>query len=130
MTHIGSAVSIVGDVECDDDLTVDGRVRGRLSGSNVTVIVGPGGHVHGEIRGRRVVVSGTVEGSIWASERVELTISAVVRGSVSAERIVIPDGATVNARIDMGQRTIAAAVAKFRAGQADAAVVAGTAPLR
>jgi cytoskeletal protein CcmA (bactofilin family) len=118
MTHIGPAVTIVGDVECDaEDLIVDGCVRGRLQVRNVAVTVGPQGRIEGDIRGRLVTIEGRVDGSIWASERIELTASAVVYGSLSANRIIIPDGAIVNGRIDMDQRTIAAAVARFKAEQ-------------
>jgi cytoskeletal protein CcmA (bactofilin family) len=118
MTDIGPAVTIVGDVECDaEDLFVDGCVRGRLRGRNVSVTIGPRGRIDGDIRAKHVVVQGRVDGSIWASERIELTPTAVVRGSMSANRIVIPDGAIVNGRVDMDQRTIAAAVARFKAEQ-------------
>ena len=117
MTHIGPAISIVGDVECDDELVVDGSIRGRVRSHDVRVIVGPQGRVRGDIRGRRVVVQGHVDGSIWASERIELAATAVVHGSMSSNRIVIAEGAIMNGPIDMDQRTIAAAVAKFKAEQ-------------
>jgi cytoskeletal protein CcmA (bactofilin family) len=119
MAHIGSAVSIVGDVECDDDdLLVESEVRGRVGGRHVNVTIGAPGRIHGDVRGRRVVVHGQVYGSILASQRIELSPTAVVHGSLSADSIVIPEGAIVNGRIDMGQRTIAAAVAKYKAEHA------------
>jgi cytoskeletal protein CcmA (bactofilin family) len=119
MTHIGPAISIVGDVECDDDdLLVDGSIRGRVRSQSLSVVVGAQGSVQGDIRSRRVLVQGRVHGSIWASERIEVAASAVVQGSMSANRIVIAEGAIINGLIDMDQRTIAAAVAKFKAEQA------------
>jgi cytoskeletal protein CcmA (bactofilin family) len=117
MTHIGPAVSIVGDIECTDDLTIDGRVRGRVHVRDVAVVIGSQGHVDGDIRGARVLVQGHVHGSIWASERIELAPTAVVEGSLSANRIVLAEGAEVHGRIDMDQRTIAATVARFETEQ-------------
>jgi len=120
MTQIGPAVSIVGDIECDTDLLVEGRVRGRVRLRDVTLVIGSQGLVDGDIRGTRVVVHGVVRGSIWASERIEVAASGTVHGSLSANRIVLADGAIVNGRVDMDQRTIAAAVAKYKAEQAGA----------
>ena len=118
MTHIGPAVSIVGDIECDTDLLVEGRVRGRIRLRDLTLIVGADGQVDGDIRSARVVVHGIVRGSIWAAERIEVTASGGVHGSLSANCIVIAEGAIVNGRVDMAQRTIAAAVAKYKADHA------------
>jgi cytoskeletal protein CcmA (bactofilin family) len=118
MTHIGPAVSIVGDIECKTDLVIDGRVRGRIRLPDVTLVIGPEAEIDGDIRGTRIVVHGIVRGSIWASERIEVTASAGVHGSLSADRIVVEDGAVVNGRVDMDRRTIAAAVAKYKADQA------------
>ena len=118
MTHIGPAVSIVGDIECDTDLLVEGRVRGRIRLRDLTLIVGADGQIDGDIRSARVVVHGIVRGSIWAAERIEVTASGGVHGSLSANRIVIAEGAIVNGRVDMDRRTIAAAVAKYKADHA------------
>jgi cytoskeletal protein CcmA (bactofilin family) len=120
MTQIGPAVSIVGDIDCETDLLVEGRVRGRVRLRDVTLVIGSQGLVDGDIRGTRVVVHGVVRGSIWASERIEVAASGAVHGSLSANRIVLADGAIVNGRVDMDQRTIAAAVAKYKAEQAGA----------
>ena len=118
MTHIGPALSIVGDIECDTDLLVEGRVRGRIRLRDLTLIVAADGQIDGDIRSARVVVHGIVRGSIWAAERIEVTASGGVHGALSANRIVIAEGAIVNGRVDMDRRTIAAAVAKYKADHA------------
>ena len=69
------------------------------------------------MRAARVVVRGQVEGAIIASERIELASSANVEGSLSANRVVIAEGARFNGRIDMDQRTIAVKVAQYKAAQ-------------
>ena len=118
MTHLGPSTLITGDVICeDDDLLIDGHVQGRVRVRGAALVIGAGAHVNGDVRGARITVAGAVQGSIWASERIEVTATARVRGTLSANRIVIADGAIVNARIDMDQRTIAARVAKYRAEQ-------------
>jgi cytoskeletal protein CcmA (bactofilin family) len=120
MTHIGPAAVVIGDLECDDDLIVDAHVRGRIRVRDALLTIGAHGRLDGDIRARRVVVRGEVHGSIWAGERIELVPSAVVRGTLSANHVVVADGATFNGRIDMDRRTIAARVAKYMAEHAGA----------
>jgi cytoskeletal protein CcmA (bactofilin family) len=48
---------------------------------------------------------------------VALTATAKVNGSLTAERVVIADGASFNGDVYMGRRTIARRVAQYRAGQ-------------
>jgi cytoskeletal protein CcmA (bactofilin family) len=118
MTTIGPSAIITGDVSSDEDLFVDGAVRGHIIMRQATLTVGPHAHIDGHIRGVRVEVRGTMQGTILASERVELTHSANVTGDLSANIIVIIEGARFQGRIDMDRRTIAAKVAQYKAARA------------
>jgi cytoskeletal protein CcmA (bactofilin family) len=51
------------------------------------------------VKARQVVVSGHVEGQVVATERAELTSSAVVEGSVQAPKIVIAEGARLEGNV-------------------------------
>lgn len=118
MTTIGASLVITGELTSDEDLTIDGRMRGPISVRQGTLTIGERAKLQGEIRGIRIVVRGAVDGAIVASERIELHATAVVSGSLSANQVVIADSATFNGRIDMDRRTIAAKVAQYKAGQA------------
>jgi cytoskeletal protein CcmA (bactofilin family) len=61
-----------------------------------------------------------VQGSISATERIELGETATVNGSLSAERIIMHLGAHFNGGVDMGKRTIASKMAQYKAGQPEA----------
>jgi cytoskeletal protein CcmA (bactofilin family) len=117
MTTIGASLVITGEVTSDEDVTIDGCVRGPVSIRRGALIATATGRVTGEVRASRIVVHGTMDGALSATERIELQSSAVVTGSLSANHVVIADGATFNGSIDMDQRTIAAKVAQHRAGQ-------------
>jgi cytoskeletal protein CcmA (bactofilin family) len=117
MTIIGPSLTLTGEVITEQDLTVEGRVKGYIVLRGGVLTVADGGHVAADIRGVRVVVDGTVEGSITASERIELRPTAIVTGSLSANQVVLSDGARFNGRIDMDRRTIAAKIAQFKAEQ-------------
>jgi cytoskeletal protein CcmA (bactofilin family) len=65
-----------------------------------------------------VLVEGQVKGGITASERIELGSNSRVEGSLSADRVVMWEGARFDGGIDMRQRTIAAKMAQYRNGLA------------
>ena len=118
MTHIGKSVVFDGELTADEDLRIDGTVKGHLHARDVTITISEGATIEANIRAKRVVVQGTVDGSISAGERIELAASARVTGSLTAERVVIADGARFSGGVDMGRRTIATKMAQFKAGQA------------
>jgi cytoskeletal protein CcmA (bactofilin family) len=115
MTTIGHSVSISGDVSSSEDLQIDGRVRGRVLVKESTLVIGTQAEIEAEIRGKRVRIHGTVKGNVAASERIELSPTAIVIGSLSADRVVMAEGARFQGRIDMDRRTIAAKVAQYKA---------------
>jgi cytoskeletal protein CcmA (bactofilin family) len=118
MTRIGRTVVFDGEFICDEDVSIDGRLSGFLhTGAGALTIAEPA-RIEGDVRATRVVVRGTVSGSISASERIELGATARVTADISATHVVIADGALFNGRVDMGRRTIAVKVAQFKAGQA------------
>ena len=120
MTHIGKSVVFDGELSSDEDLHFDGTLKGHLRLRGATLTIGETALVEADIRAKQVVVHGTVEGSISASERIELTAAAKVNGSLTAERVVIAEGARFNGGVDMGRRTIATKMAQYKAGQAGA----------
>src|SRR5688572_8626881 len=120
MTHFGTSVFFDGELTSDEDLHIDGTLKGHLHVRGGTVTIGESATIEANVRAKQVVVLGTVQGSIAANDRIELTATARVSGSLSAERIVIADGARFSGGVDMGRRTIATKMAQFKAGQAGA----------
>ena len=121
MTSIGPSLSIQGELSSTESLRVDGHVRGHIVLRDAELTVGQNGRVDADVRGLRVLILGTVNGNVTAADRIELGASANVTGGLTANRVVIVEGARFNGRIDMDRRTIAAKIAQFRADQAVAA---------
>jgi cytoskeletal protein CcmA (bactofilin family) len=117
MTTIGQSFVITGELSSDEDVAISGRVRGPISIRSGALLVAGSARLDGDLRAARIVVHGAVEGRIAASERIEIHSSAVVSGTLSANHVVIADGATFNGTIDMDRRTIAARVAQYKATQ-------------
>jgi cytoskeletal protein CcmA (bactofilin family) len=112
---IGCQLNISGEIDCEHDLLVEGRVEGRVTVRDATLTIAESADVEADLRAPRIIVLGRVRGTISASERIELSASAVVEGSLSSGRIAIAEGAHVSGSLDMGRRTIAAKVAEYRA---------------
>ena len=115
MATIPASSRIIGDIRTGEDLSVAGQVQGNIHAAEADLTITEDGHVIGDIRARRIHVRGRVAGTMSALERIELGASASVSGHISADHVVVNDGAQVNAKIDMNRRTIAAMVARHKA---------------
>jgi cytoskeletal protein CcmA (bactofilin family) len=117
MNTIGKSVVFDGELTSDEDLQIDGTLKGHLHLRDATLKIGETATIEADIRAKHVIVQGTVQGSIAAGDRIELTATAKVTGSLTAERVVLADGARFNGGVDMGRRTIATKMAQYKAGQ-------------
>jgi cytoskeletal protein CcmA (bactofilin family) len=93
MTFIGKSVLIKGELSCSEDLYIDGEVEGTVDPKGNRLTIGPNGRVKANVNACAVVVQGKLEGSIQASDRVDLKQSAVVTGDIATQRISIDEGA-------------------------------------
>lgn len=99
---IGAGTVIEGDLCFIGGLRIDGRVQGKVTGhpeKGGTLVISEQGCVVGEIRARRVLVNGTVDGPVYAAEAVELLPKARVSGDVRYQRIEVHLGAQVTGRL-------------------------------
>ena len=99
-TVIGAGITIEGEVTSDEDVTVQGTLRGKLTTKDA-VTVDQGGAVEADIAGGPVSIAGTVTGNINSHDRVDLQNGAKVVGNVKATRITIADGAQFKGNVDM-----------------------------
>jgi cytoskeletal protein CcmA (bactofilin family) len=99
-TVIGSGITIEGEVTSDEDVIVQGTVRGKLTARDA-VTVESGAVVEADIIGGPLSVSGSITGNITSSDRVDLQTGAKVVGNVKAARITIADGAQFKGNVDM-----------------------------
>lgn len=99
---IGPGMRVVGDLETDGTVRVEGRVEGAVHAGKA-VVVGKEGSVDGDILTQDAVLSGNVRGSIVAESRLELQASCRVDGEVRARRIQLEEGAVLNGTVEMGE---------------------------
>ncbi len=99
-TVIGAGITIEGEIVTDEDVLVEGTVRGKLTAKDA-VTIGAGGLCEADVEGSSLSISGIITGNISAGERVDLQAGAKVVGNVRAARITIADGAQFKGNVDM-----------------------------
>ncbi|MDQ3169388.1 MAG: polymer-forming cytoskeletal protein, partial [Acidobacteriota bacterium] len=101
---IGASVVIKGELSAKEDLTISGRVEGKIEVRDHVVRVGRDAQVNAEINARAVIVEGTVTGNVNATERIELLENGSVEGDISAPKIAMAEGAQFRGKIDMAAK--------------------------
>ncbi|MFT4028054.1 MAG: polymer-forming cytoskeletal protein [Novosphingobium sp.] len=92
---LGADVVIKGDISATADLHIDGRVEGDIVCA--ALVQGQSSEVVGAIRAETARLSGSVRGSITASELVILK-TAHIEGDVFYDALTIEQGAEVDGR--------------------------------
>ena len=99
---IGAGTRIEGNVFFSGGLRLDGSVRGNVSAlpeQPGTLVVGETGRIDGEVAVPRLVVNGTINGPVHATETLELQANSKVKGDVHYKSIEIQQGAVVEGRL-------------------------------
>jgi cytoskeletal protein CcmA (bactofilin family) len=99
--NIGQSICIRGELTGDEDLTIEGRVEGKIDLKEHNLTIGPKGRIQAEISAKTVIVRGEVNGNVHAGERVELAETGRVIGDIVSPRIIIADGARFKGSVDM-----------------------------
>lgn len=90
---VSSDLSIVGDLKTEGVIHIEGRVKGDITCSDITV--GEGASVDGEIIAEFARIFGEVRGRIRA-DSVELAATARVHGDILHKILSIETGAQIN----------------------------------
>ncbi len=99
-TVIGSSIMIDGEISGDEDLVIQGTVKGKIALKESLFVEGSG-VVEADIDTNNVEIAGKVTGNIVATEKVELKSDCRVVGDIKAPRILIADGASFKGNVDM-----------------------------
>jgi cytoskeletal protein CcmA (bactofilin family) len=99
-TIIGSSIVVDGEITGDEDLVIQGTVKGRIA-LKESLIVEASGVVEADIETQNVEIAGKVTGNITATDKVELKSDCRVVGDIRSPRILIADGAAFKGNVDM-----------------------------
>ncbi len=100
-TYLGRSVVLRGELTGTEDLVIEGQFDGNINVQDNSLTVGPEGHVKAEVRARRVVIHGSLNGNISAREKIEIRKSGHVEGDLLAASIGIEEGAYFKGSIEI-----------------------------
>ena len=98
---IGSGTTIIGDINSNGDIRIDGTLKGNISISG-KLVVGASGNIEGNINCQNADVSGDIQGKVNVSELLSLKASAKLFGDIVAGKLAIEPSATFAGTCSMG----------------------------
>jgi cytoskeletal protein CcmA (bactofilin family) len=100
-SYVGPKMHIKGDVVVDESLNIDGKVEGTIKSNDKQLAVGKDGHVTAEVQATTIEARGTIDGDVLSKDVVHLYSTAVVRGTIRCERLIVDDGAKFDGQLTM-----------------------------
>jgi cytoskeletal protein CcmA (bactofilin family) len=98
---IGASIKIVGDVSGDEDLTILGKIEGKIVLPKHSVTIGQSGRVKADIQAKFVSVAGEVHGNLVAGEQIVIRKTATMLGNLTAPRVGLEDGCRFRGAVEM-----------------------------
>jgi cytoskeletal protein CcmA (bactofilin family) len=95
-TLIGASTQIFGRLVVNHSVRIDGEIQGSIEAqpnTEVTIHIAHEGILTGDLYAHRVLVSGRIDGNIYAKERCDLFETSKVRGDIHYGVIGIEHGA-------------------------------------
>ena len=100
-TAIGKAVTIIGDIVSQEDLFIDGDVKGNVDVQNSRCTVGPNGKAKSNVKAREVIIQGQVQGDVEATQKITIRKEGSLVGNIKTTGIIIEDDAYFKGSIDI-----------------------------
>lgn len=102
---IGAGMRILGDVESNGVIKVEGVIEGAVRGAR-QLLLGRSGAIHGDVTANDAIIGGKVVGAVTATERVEIQGTASVEGDIHTRSIVVFEGGSINGTVRMGESAV------------------------
>lgn len=104
-TAIGRGVTIIGDVVSQEDLFIDGDIKGNVEVQNSRCTVGPNGKAKSNLKAREVIIQGQVQGDVEATQKITIRKEGSLVGNIKTTGIIIEDDAYFKGSIDIVRNT-------------------------
>jgi cytoskeletal protein CcmA (bactofilin family) len=121
MTTIGKGITITGNIQAQEPVTIAGTVHGDVLASEHDVTVEAGARVNGAVTARSITVRGRSTGRLIARDVVRVQQSAAVKADIRSPKLALEEGATFNGCVEPAKTDAAIRVAAYRNSRADGA---------
>jgi cytoskeletal protein CcmA (bactofilin family) len=101
---LSKKVNIVGEIEGNEDLHIEGRFKGSIKISG-NVFVGQTGLIEADVEAENIVILGKINGNVIARKQLEIQSLGQLIGDCSAQTIDIREGAIFEGRSNMIRAT-------------------------
>jgi len=98
-SFLGTQSELEGELRIKGVLRLDGTVKGKIVADQV--FLSETAYIKGEILAKKIIVGGSVEGILRATDLLEIGSKGRVQGEIFAEKLVVLEGGTFNGRIEM-----------------------------
>lgn len=100
-TLLGKDTLIEGTLTFRETIRVDGRVKGKLTSTDGTAIIGESAVLDADLEVAVAILRGKINGQVQASQRIEIYAPAEVNGDITAPVIAIDSGVVFNGKCQM-----------------------------
>jgi cytoskeletal protein CcmA (bactofilin family) len=104
---LSAGSKVEGKLTFDRPVRIDGELIGEVKAKDALILIGPEAKVKATLEVAYLVVLGTVEGSVKATEKVDLMAGGRIIGDVETPRVSIQDGGILNGRCSMDVKNAA-----------------------
>jgi len=99
-TVIGKDTFFKGTINGKGLIRIDGEAEGNISNKG-DIVIGEGGRLKADIKGRNITVAGHYEGTLEAEGRMELKRTATAIGTFKINNLLVEEGAVLVGSMEM-----------------------------
>jgi cytoskeletal protein CcmA (bactofilin family) len=98
---LGATIRVKGEISGDENLLIEGHVEGSVSLSAHELSIGKTGKVHANITARTIRIDGEVHGDIAGKEKVIVSSTSNIKGTIVTPKMTLEEGARFKGTIDI-----------------------------
>jgi cytoskeletal protein CcmA (bactofilin family) len=108
---IGKSIRVKGEIVAREPFLIAGRVEGTVEVDQNTLTIAETATVEATVTADSVVIQGTVNGDLAATNKIAVQQTATIEGELSAPTISVAEGARIHGKIETTQRKPKMAIA-------------------
>ena len=112
-TIIGADANFKGELQFDSAAKLLGKFEGTIN-SKGRIYVADGSTCKATVKAKEISVEGHVEGNVEAADRVEIRNKGAITGDITASRMIMAEGASIDGHCRIGVNGQAAATPTAR----------------